>query len=646
MSPEFRDGKLLYPKLNESTREADALTEAAFIAHVTGPPVAGQQLAAAVGHVPPAGARRDATGGSTMPGVQAASAEASGRPEDGSNWNAPLGPGESPRMASPLPPPAWIHPADGGCKPLPEAATVLSPEVSAGPAGTFDFRTTGFHDAEDFVEVPPAATPSEPVHGAGEPAAPVVEARVQPPAPLASAVEIRPCGFEPQPAIAPASVTGLAQDSPESIELAEPEISGLRRARIAYGPDPKCKSAGAPKPAEQAAQRVVTAPPPTVKSAPADPPAPISALRRTSTPPASAVRRVTSSPAPAAPAIKLRQSPPLVQKPPAAAAPAVTAVPGKTVPTPEVKPPAGPAPQPAEPAAARKTIEAPAREPANPKTAPAQDAGKSVAANAPKPAAALAARQTAKAPPVEPPAPKTAAAKDAGAPADFAPRLGLDEPQTLWWTSLWANASKPVRAAILGAAALAVIGVGALMSSGGSSQATVTAPAPSAETDTAMVIGGGGWSATWGADASVNRGKQISIYRPTMNMADYRMEFRGQIERKAMGWIFRARDPKNYYVMKLEQIKPGAEPVVALVKYAVINGKDDTHTQVLLPLKVNLATVYEIRLDVRGNSFTTHIQDQQVDIWTDDRIKLGGAGFYADAGERAQVKTSQFAYLK
>ena len=37
-----------------------------------------------------------------------------------------------------------------------------------------------------------------------------------------------------------------------------------------------------------------------------------------------------------------------------------------------------------------------------------------------------------------------------------------------------------------------------------------------------------------------------------MTMPDYRFEFRGQIERKALGWIFRASNPKNYYVMKLE----------------------------------------------------------------------------------------------
>ena len=50
-----------------------------------------------------------------------------------------------------------------------------------------------------------------------------------------------------------------------------------------------------------------------------------------------------------------------------------------------------------------------------------------------------------------------------------------------------------------------------------------------------MVIGGGGWTTNWGADVPSNKGKQISLFRPSMSMTDYRFEFRGQIEKKAIG---------------------------------------------------------------------------------------------------------------
>ena len=97
--------------------------------------------------------------------------------------------------------------------------------------------------------------------------------------------------------------------------------------------------------------------------------------------------------------------------------------------------------------------------------------------------------------------------------------------------------------------------------------------------------------------------------------------------------------------MKLEALKQGLNPLVALVKYAVINGKETTRTQVMLPFDVKIGTIYKVRLDVKGNKFSVYVQDKQIDYWTDDRIKLGGTGFYTETGERSQIKASQVSYL-
>jgi hypothetical protein len=211
-----------------------------------------------------------------------------------------------------------------------------------------------------------------------------------------------------------------------------------------------------------------------------------------------------------------------------------------------------------------------------------------------------------------------------------------------------AERSGGFRIAIVAAAFVVLAGGGYFMFSGSKSAVagSGTGESISGTSSPGMVIGGGGWTTTWGADAPNNKGKQIAIYRPSMTMPDYRFEFRGEIERKAMGWIFRAQNPKTYYVMKLEVIKPGVKPLVALVKYAVIDGKETTRTQVMLPFEVKTSTVYQVRLDVKGDKFTTYIQDKLVDYWTDDRIKLGGTGFYTETGERSQIKSSQVSYLK
>ena len=57
-------------------------------------------------------------------------------------------------------------------------------------------------------------------------------------------------------------------------------------------------------------------------------------------------------------------------------------------------------------------------------------------------------------------------------------------------------------------------------------------------------------------------------------------------------------------------------------------------------MKVWRDTLYKIRFDAVGNRFTTYIQDQKVDAWTDDRINTGGVGLYSERGEVAMLKGS------
>ena len=230
---------------------------------------------------------------------------------------------------------------------------------------------------------------------------------------------------------------------------------------------------------------------------------------------------------------------------------------------------------------------------------------------------------------------------------DF-PTLGMHQMEPSPLGRFWGNATKPVKSAAVVAAAVVIIGGGYFIFSPSQSSEPAYVPGPTAITEGSspgMVIGGGGWTTSWGADAPVNKGKQISLFRPSMSMTDYRFEFRGQIEKKAVGWIFRAANPKNYHVAKIEIIKTGLNPIVALIKYSVIKGVEGTHTQVMLPNDFKMDTSYRVRMDVKGNKFTTYVQDKLVDYWSDDQIKSGGAGFYTAQGERAQIRSSQIAYL-
>jgi len=173
-----------------------------------------------------------------------------------------------------------------------------------------------------------------------------------------------------------------------------------------------------------------------------------------------------------------------------------------------------------------------------------------------------------------------------------------------------------------------------------SSGAAVTASskAGTVVTGAPLPVGDAGWITDWGADPGVRRTRQISILRSSQTLTDYRIEMQGQIETKAIGWVFRAADPKNFYVTKLEIVKPGLEPSVALVRFAVINGEEQAHAQIPLPMKVRRDTMYKIQFDAVGDHFTTYVQDEKVDEWTNDQVKTGGVGLYSERGEVATLK--------
>jgi len=151
--------------------------------------------------------------------------------------------------------------------------------------------------------------------------------------------------------------------------------------------------------------------------------------------------------------------------------------------------------------------------------------------------------------------------------------------------------------------------------------------------------GVGNWSKGWTYDpAGFIRPRQVALFTPSLSLEDYRFEFLGAIERKALSWVFRAADVKNYHAARLEVTRGGPLPTVELVRYAVINGKAGPRKSVPLPMQARLDTIYRVSVDVRGNDFVTTVQGQVVDVFTDDRLPRGGIGFFSESGEDARLR--------
>lgn len=144
---------------------------------------------------------------------------------------------------------------------------------------------------------------------------------------------------------------------------------------------------------------------------------------------------------------------------------------------------------------------------------------------------------------------------------------------------------------------------------------------------------------TWSYDAAgFVRPGPLAIFKPTVDLTDYRLEFLGEIDQKALGWVFRAQDLDNYYAVKFVVVKPGPLPLIHIVRYAVIHGKEGTRVEKPLPLTVLPDMLYRIQVNAQGGDFTIMAQGQVVDFWSDSRLARGGVGFFCNRGERARLR--------
>jgi hypothetical protein len=147
----------------------------------------------------------------------------------------------------------------------------------------------------------------------------------------------------------------------------------------------------------------------------------------------------------------------------------------------------------------------------------------------------------------------------------------------------------------------------------------------------------GGRDSDWGLDAGLIRPGRLRVWKPSMKLSDYKLEFEGQIEKSAMSWAFRAPDLRNYYATKIQVRKAGGLSSADLVRYAVVNGVERGRQRLPMPITIRPDTLYHVQLNVRGNQFVTRVNGQVVDTWSDNRLKRGGVGFFSDRNESSTI---------
>ena len=142
----------------------------------------------------------------------------------------------------------------------------------------------------------------------------------------------------------------------------------------------------------------------------------------------------------------------------------------------------------------------------------------------------------------------------------------------------------------------------------------------------------------WKLQEGEVRPTSLRLWKPSTSLANYDLEFMGQIEHKSMDWAFRASDVRNYYATKLIMTKPGGLSNAGLVRYVVLDGRERERVELPLPLTIERGVDYRVHVSVRGNRFLTSVNGQLVSSWTDNLLSRGGVGFFSDSGESALLK--------
>ncbi len=157
--------------------------------------------------------------------------------------------------------------------------------------------------------------------------------------------------------------------------------------------------------------------------------------------------------------------------------------------------------------------------------------------------------------------------------------------------------------------------------------------------------GEGDWAQSWRlSQAGYVKPGRLALFQPSMNMKEYTVEFMFQIEQRSVGFAYRATDRQNYYATKISIARPGPLPELSLIRYPVIAGREGPKVEVPIRVLMHNDTPYRVQLTVNGKGFSTSIEGQLVDFWSDERLKVGGFGFFSDTGESARVYWMKLAH--
>ena len=138
-------------------------------------------------------------------------------------------------------------------------------------------------------------------------------------------------------------------------------------------------------------------------------------------------------------------------------------------------------------------------------------------------------------------------------------------------------------------------------------------------------------------ESGLVRVEGLALHRDTMDLDGYRWDFDAKITSRAVGWVVRASDTKNYYAYKLVQRHQARLPDgYRLMRYPVVNGQAEA-VERDLEVEWKEGEFNRISVRVGDREIKIFINGWSVDYWLVPDLQPGGIGFLADQDEASLI---------
>jgi hypothetical protein len=164
------------------------------------------------------------------------------------------------------------------------------------------------------------------------------------------------------------------------------------------------------------------------------------------------------------------------------------------------------------------------------------------------------------------------------------------------------------------------------------------------------------WEVEKEKEFSVLRVQGLGFLKMSPAWDNYKVEFDIRVNKESAGWVLRAQNSSNFYLVKLGSEKAKAVPRNSLVKYIFSDGKylnslkredaPGATDVILLPFKVRNKDYCHVIISLKGTNISHSINGIQVDSWNDSTFDHGRFGFNASIIEMASIRNFSLEPLK